>query len=172
MDRSWRPPVPFRFVAAMAASLISCGANAQGEVRAAYGDWEVRCETSDGGSEHCALMQFVAAVDQPNVGLSVIVLKAVDNEDYMLRVLAPLGVLLGPGLKLRIDGVDVTASGLETFVRCLPNGCVAEATIDEALLQVLRFGKTATFIVALTPAEGIGIPVSLSGFGAGFDALP
>ena len=30
----------------------------------------------------------------------------------------------------------------------------------------------ATFIVFQTPEEGIGIPVSLNGFGSGFEALP
>ena len=33
-------------------------------------------------------------------------------------------------------------------------------------------GKTATFVIFQTPEEGIGIPISLNGFGPGFDALP
>ena len=33
-------------------------------------------------------------------------------------------------------------------------------------------GQSATFIVFQTPEEGIGIPVDLTGFSAGFDALP
>jgi invasion protein IalB len=36
----------------------------------------------------------------------------------------------------------------------------------------LRGGKQATFIIFQTPEEGIGIPISLAGFSAGFDALP
>ncbi|MBV9076363.1 MAG: invasion associated locus B family protein, partial [Methylobacteriaceae bacterium] len=35
-----------------------------------------------------------------------------------------------------------------------------------------KAGKQATFIVFQTPEEGVGIPVSLEGFGPGFDALP
>jgi invasion protein IalB len=36
----------------------------------------------------------------------------------------------------------------------------------------LQAGSQATFIIFQTPEEGIGIPISLNGFSAGFDALP
>ena len=58
------------------------------------------------------------------------------------------------------------------FVRCLPNGCVAEVILEDTLLGSLKNGKTATFIIFQTPEEGIGIPIALNGFGPGFDALP
>ena len=35
-----------------------------------------------------------------------------------------------------------------------------------------RAGQTATFIIFQTPEEGIGFPMSLKGFGEGFDKLP
>ena len=44
--------------------------------------------------------------------------------------------------------------------------------MEDNLLNQLKTGKTATFIVFQTPEEGVGIPVSLNGFGPGFDALP
>ena len=114
-------------------------------------------------------MQSVTAEDRPSVGLTVIVLKTADKKTRLLRVLAPLGVLLPMGLGLRIDDADVGRAG---FVRCLPNGCVAEVVLEDPLLGKLRSGKGATFIVFQTPEEGIGIPVSLNGFSPGFDALP
>ena len=58
------------------------------------------------------------------------------------------------------------------FVRCLPNGCVAEVVMDEKLLGQLRGAKTATFIIFETPEEGIGFPLSLNGLGEGYDKLP
>ena len=61
-------------------------------------------------------------------GLSVIVLKTADQQARLLRVLAPLGVLLPNGLGLNIDGQDM---GRVAFVRCLPNGCVAEVVLDD-----------------------------------------
>ena len=141
-----------------------------GTVKEQHGDWQLSCDTPPGASfEQCAIIQNVTAEDQPNVGLSVIVLKTADNKARLLRVLAPLGVLLPNGLGLNVDGTDM---GRVAFVRCLPNGCVAEVVMDDALLATLSKGKSAIFIVFKTPEEGIGIPVSLNGFAEGFAALP
>src|SRR5215813_11589515 len=145
-------------------------AHAQGAVRSVHGDWQIRCDTPPGAqAEQCALIQSVTAEDRPNVGLTVIVLKTADQKFRLMRVLAPLGVLLPNGLGLRIDSADV---GKVSFVRCLPNGCVAEVVVNDDLMNKLRTGQSATFIIFQTPEEGIGIPVSLKGFGDGFDKLP
>ncbi|MCK0196446.1 invasion associated locus B family protein [Ancylobacter sp. 6x-1] len=146
------------------------GASAQGVVRSVHGDWQIRCDTPPGAqSEQCVLLQSVQADDRPNVGLTVIILKTADQQSRLLRVLAPLGVLLPSGLGLKIDQTDVGRAG---FVRCVPNGCVAEVVLDDKLVGQLRTGQNATFIIFQTPEEGIGIPLSLKGFGEGYDALP
>jgi invasion protein IalB len=44
--------------------------------------------------------------------------------------------------------------------------------MDDKLVNQLKSGQTATFIIFQTPEEGIGIPLSLAGFGAGYDKLP
>jgi invasion protein IalB len=143
---------------------------AQGQIKSTSGDWQMRCENPAGArTEQCALVQSVAAEDRPNVNLVVIVLKTADGKSRLLRVLAPLGVLLPAGLGLKIDQVDVGRAG---FVRCTNNGCVAEVMMDDDLIGKLKKGSSATFIVFQTPEEGIGIPVSLKGFGPGFDSLP
>ena len=145
-------------------------AGAQGAVRSVHNDWQIRCDTPPGAqAEQCALMQSVTAEDRANVGLTVIVLKTADQKARLMRVVAPMGVLLPSGLGLKIDQTDVGRAG---FVRCLPNGCVAEVVMDENLVKQLRTGTTATFIIFQTPEEGIGFPMSLKGFGEGFDKLP
>lgn len=157
-------------LAAIIAASAVTNASAQGTVRSVHSDWQVRCDTPPGAQgEQCALIQSVTAEDRPNVGLTVIVLKTADQKSRLMRVLGPLGVLLPSGLGLKIDQADVGRAG---FVRCLPNGCVAEVVMDENLVQQLRTGQTATFIIFQTPEEGIGIPVSLKGFGDGYDKLP
>ncbi len=145
-------------------------AYAQGEVKSKHGDWDLRCDTPAGAqNEQCVIMQFVTAEDRENVGLSVVVMKTADQQARLLRVLAPLGVLLPRGLGLRIDETDMGTTG---FIRCLPNGCVSEVLMDDNLIEQLRSGKEAMFIIFQTPEEGIGVPISLNGFGEGFDALP
>jgi invasion protein IalB len=156
--------------ALLGALLLPVAAAAQGTVRSVHNDWQIRCETPPGApGEQCALIQSVTADDRPNVGLTVIILKTADQKSRLLRVLVPLGVLLPKGLGLRIDQTDIGSAG---FVRCLPNGCVAEVIMDEKLVGQLKAGTTALFLIYQTPEEGIGIPVSLAGFSAGFDKLP
>jgi invasion protein IalB len=145
-------------------------AQAQGLVKNSFGDWQMRCETPAGATaEQCALVQNVAAEDRPNMSLVIIVLKTADAKSRLLRIVAPLGILLPSGLGLKIDQTDIGRAG---FVRCLTTGCVAEVVMEENLINQMKTGQTATFIVFQTPEEGIGIPVSLNGFATGFDSLP
>ena len=156
--------------AGLLVSLVPAQASAQGLVKGKYGDWEMRCETPPGAPhEQCALLQRIEAEDRPNVNLVVIVLKTADGKSRLLRVVAPLGVLLPSGLGLKIDQADVGRAG---FVRCLPTGCVAEVMMEDKLIDQLRNGTTATFIIFQTPEEGIGIPLTLTGFKDGYDKLP
>jgi len=111
----------------------------------------------------------VTAEDRPNVGLTVLVLKVADLKNRLLRVVAPLGVVLPSGLGLKIDNNDVGRAG---FIKCLPNGCMAEINMDDNLVTKFRSGHSATFIIFKSPEEGIGFPVSLKGFGDGYDHLP
>lgn len=154
---------------ALALGALSGPALAQGTVRQTFEDWQLRCETPAGAkAEQCALVQYVAAEDRPNLTLVVITLKTADNRGYLLRVVAPLGILLPAGLGLKIDQTDIGRAG---FVRCLTTGCVAEVVMDENLIRQLRGGEQATFIVFQTAEEGVGIPLSLKGFDAGFGEL-
>ncbi|WP_310350840.1 invasion associated locus B family protein [Methylobacterium sp. BE186] len=153
----------------LVAGLGVAGAAAQGTVRKTFDDWQLRCETPAGAkAEQCALVQYLAAEDRPNLSLVVIVLKTADNRGYLLRVVAPLGILLPSGLGLKIDQTDIGRAG---FVRCLTTGCVAEVVMDDNLIRQFKAGSQATFIVFQTPEEGVGIPLSMKGFGGGFDNL-
>jgi invasion protein IalB len=157
-------------IAALLVFAPSHQALAQGAVKSVHKDWQIRCDTPPGAkSEQCALIQSVVAEDRANVGLTVIVLKTADQKSRLMRVVAPLGVLLPSGLGLKIDNDDIGRAG---FVRCLPNGCIAEVVMDDKLISKLRNGKMATFVIFQTPEEGIGFPMSLAGFGEGYDKLP
>lgn len=161
------------FILLVAAQLAAASASAQsasGSVKSKHGAWSVICDVPAGASsEQCALMQNIVAEDRKEVGLSVVVLKTADNKARILRVLAPLGVILPNGLGLNIDGKDL---GRAYFVRCLKDGCYAEVILKEELIAAFRSGQSATFIIFETPEEGIGIPVDLTGFKEGFDKLP
>ncbi len=135
-----------------------------------HGAWETRCETPPGASsQQCAIVQSVVDEDRPNITLVVIALKTADHKSRLLRVIAPLGVLLPTGLGLKLDQEDF---GRMSFVRCLPNGCVAEVVLEDKVLDKMKTAQTATFVLFQTPEEGIGVPASLAGFKEGFEQLP
>lgn len=139
------------------------------QVRATFGAWQMLCDQLPGAqNEMCALFQTVEAADRPNTGLAVFVFRTADQRSNIMRVIAPLGVLLTGGLGLRIDDQNI---GSTDFVRCWPTGCIAEARLADDLLARLRNGRSATFILFMTPEEGVGIPVALEGLSQGFDAL-
>ena len=165
-DRSWRAAL-----AAICGLGLMAGADG---ASAATGDpaspWETPTETPPGAaSEQCAIVQSVVDEQRPNVTLAIIALKTADHKSRLLRVIAPLGALLPTGLALKLDSEDV---GRMSFVRCLPNGCVAETLIDDKLLQRLESAQTMTLVLFQTPEEGIGVPAPLTGFKAAFEKLP
>lgn len=157
---------------ALTAALASGGpvsAADTANVKAQSGDWQIVCKTPEGAkTEICALVQDVTSESNPNIGLSVQFQRAADAST-VLRVFAPLGILLPPGLGLQIDEEKV---GHAQFVRCQVVGCVAQVTLEPKILEGLKTGKTAWFIVYQTKEAGIGIPVSLDGFAAAIDKLP
>jgi invasion protein IalB len=133
-----------------------------GTVKAQHGDWQVVCKPPPPGArnEVCALVQSVTAEDRNNVGLTVY-FQPFSNGKRVLRVFAPLGVLLPPGLGLKIDDRDV---GNAPFLRCQNFACYAQVVAEDNLVEQLKSGKTAVFIIFQTEEAGIGIPISLSGF--------
>jgi len=133
-----------------------------GTVKAQHGDWQVVCKAPPPGakSETCALVQSVTAEDRNNVGLTVYFQKF-SNGTRVLRVFAPVGVLLPPGLGLKIDDKDV---GHAPFLRCHAFACYAQVIAEDQLVEQLKAGKTAIFVIFQTEEAGIGIPISLAGF--------
>ena len=140
-----------------------------GEVIAQHGDWQVVCRAPPPGSKKkvCALVQSVTAEDRNNVGLTVYFQKF-SNGTKVLRVFAPLGVLLPPGLGLKIDGRDI---GHAPFLRCHNFACYAQVVVEDNLIKQLTTGKTAFFIIFQAEEAGIGIPISLAGFQKGLASL-
>ncbi len=173
---------------AVGALLPAGQAAAQGVVRGNFNDWELRCEQQQGREEQCILYQNVADEKDASINIVAVVLRINDTpagggptvRKPVLRVIAPLGVLLPRGLGLRIESATekdkdgkplVKDIGSTGFVKCVPSGCVAEVEIDDKLNTELKNGSTATFIIFDKPNEGRGLPLALNGFERGLQAL-
>ena len=164
----WRLAGRAALVAAMAAGLVCAAAQSasavdQTAVKGQHGFWQVVCKTPEGSkAELCVLVQDVTSESNPDVQLEVQFHRSADGSK-ILRVHAPLGVLLPLGIGLQIDDQKV---GNAQFVRCQVVGCVAQVTLPADLLDKFTKGKTAWFVIYQTKEQGIGIPVALEGLGA------
>ena len=166
---AWRLAVLW-LVALLGAAVPAIGqAPEGGTVKAQHGDWQVVCKPPPPGAKNeiCALVQSVTAEDRNNIGLTVYFQKFSDGR-RVLRVFAPLGVLLPPGLGLKIDDKDV---GHAPFVRCHSFACYAQVVAEPPLIEQLKNGKTAVFIIFQSEEAGIGIPISLAGFSQALASL-
>jgi invasion protein IalB len=172
------------FGISLSISILS-SAQAQGVMKGNFGEWEMRCDDTTQSAlgavppkdanpkQQCILYQNIEDERDDKLNLVVVILKTSDPRSPtqrrpVLRVIAPLGILLPRGLALRIDQTEVGSTG---FVRCLNNGCVAEVDMDETLIDRFNKGQTATLYVAFTPQEQRGLVLSLSGFDKGYAAL-
>jgi invasion protein IalB len=140
-----------------------------GQVKAIFGAWKLKCAQIAGAKEDkCALVQDLKLEDRPNMFLTVLLMKSFDSNKKILRVVAPLGVVLPTGLGLRVDNADV---GNVKFLKCWKFGCLAEVVVDDNLVSKFTSGKTASFIVYPTPDFGVGFPAPLAGFADGLKGL-
>jgi invasion protein IalB len=180
MPRTFKKRIPSMFrpmkliAACVFLGLASAQAYAQsevgsGQVKAVYGNWKLKCAQLAGAKqEKCALVQDLALADRPNMFLTILVMRAFDSDKKILRIVAPLGVVLPAGLGLRVDGTDI---GNVKFLKCWKFGCLAEVIVDDALVSKFSSGQTASFIVFPTPDSGIGFPAPLAGFAEGMKGL-
>lgn len=133
-----------------------------------FDDWQVLCKKrADGKGKSCGAVQSVTATERKNISLTVY-FQRFNNGVRTLRVFAPLGVLMPPGLGLKVDDKDV---GHAPFIKCVRFGCYALVMVDDALFTKLRQGNTAIFVIFQTEESGFGIPISLSGFADAVRAL-
>lgn len=163
-------PVPSDSTATPPAAPAPTSPAAPQATKTIYGAWTDVCGSADGTAEkRCVMIQSVVSQERPEMQISVAISKTAGTKSALLRVQAPLSVLLPNGLGLYVDGNDI---GNAYFARCFADGCYAEVVLEDQLLTQLRKGATATFTVFQTQEEGIGIPVDLKGFADGYDALP
>lgn len=137
-------------------------------VKAQFGDWKHECSRPPGARlDLCAITQDVSDESNSDIGVSVHVQKLPSGES-ILRVIAPLGVLLTHNLAVKVDGDFL---GEAPFLRCYVLGCQAQIEIDDKLRGRLTGGKTMLLVIHRTVEQGVGIPISLNGFAQALAAL-
>lgn len=141
-----------------------------------FGEWIMRCQSlasakptpRQDSKSVCFLFQHVVSESDPAITLLVMILPSRDG-GHKLRVLAPLGILLSSGVRVKVDS---TVVGQTEFSRCFPEGCFSEVILDPPLTERLKKGRNSFFIVFPEESQGVGFPISLKGLTAGLQNLP
>lgn len=127
-------------------------------------DWVVRClEAQAGQPKRCEMVQVLTDRNSRREVL-VMVVGYVDRKPHPQAVFVlPLGVLLPPGVALKIDQGAPRTIG---YRHCEPQGCIAPWQMTEVDLGALRAGTTLTVSVNDHGGKLVDLPVSLKGFTA------
>lgn len=129
--------------------------------------WTKICGNDQGsGKQVCyTTRDFGQAADQPPT-LAIAVYQMSNEERRIARFLLPVGLLLRPGFRLVIDkGEPIDGK----FAICFPNGCFAEADLNNKTLADLKKAQIASVIVRNQANVEVTFNLPMKDFGAAFD---
>ncbi|MCP5152257.1 MAG: invasion associated locus B family protein [Ectothiorhodospiraceae bacterium] len=136
-----------------------------------FKDWVHTCEKIEGfGQEQCYIFQNIALkkTGKRLLHFAVGYVGEGDAKRPAAVITLPLGVLLPPGLALRIDEGEPIRF---VYQQCMPDGCRGVLPLEPATISSLKAGKQARITFYDQTQRELGVPVSLIGFTAGFGAL-
>jgi invasion protein IalB len=134
-----------------------------------HGSWTVRCEAADAGAQSgCIMFQNVVMKTGGQPVLHFAVGYAPEDGNPTVIISLPLGISLPPGISIQIDDGKTANFPVE---RCEPDGCRAGMKLREATIEELVKGTRLTITFHDGERQPISVPLSLDGFGPGFQAL-
>jgi len=156
-------------VAALLAVMPSGLAWGKPENGKVFADWTVRCAVPIGESaSRCAASQTLV-VAESNTRLLMAEIGQNDKGIPTVAVLLPLGIDIPTGVSLVYETGTVEAIPV---IRCVPDGCLALASLGGRQVADLKKGRQVKIRVWLpgTP-QAVEIPMSLNGLAAAIDSL-
>lgn len=133
-----------------------------------YQSWQVICPSSKEKEGACEIVREV--IDDKSgqrVGRIAIGLEKGKKEETLVATV-PLGVLLRPGLGIRLGGEPVKTF---PYATCTAEGCVITTPIDAKLRDTLLASQDATLVIA-TPQDRSGVEFTfpMKGFVTAYNA--
>ena len=104
---------------------------------------------------------------QPLMALAVYDPKGDDNK--MIRLLLPPGLMLRPGFRFAVDKNPAETGAFEI---CFPNGCFAQVNVKKATIDNMKKAEKATVIVKNQGNAEVTFYLPLNNFGKAFDGPP
>jgi len=155
---------------AIAQSEALAADEAPSQISETYRDWQVRCvsqPTETGSVRVCEMSQQLNLSETGQRLLAVAVQRQPDGR-ALVNAVAPFGLILAAGLQIEIDGNAMQQMG---FLTCLPDGCVARAVLEDAVLSAFRNATVAEIRMTALSGETLAPQVSLMGFTAAWNRL-
>jgi len=106
--------------------------------------------------------------NQPPV-LALAVYDPEGEKTKVVRLLLPVGLLLQAGFRF---SVDKSATQEGSFEICFPNGCFAQAQIDQNTVNRIKRGNEMNVFVRNQVGNEVSFVVPLDGFAKAFDGPP
>lgn len=132
-----------------------------------FDNWTIRCEQK-AGQEHCFIFQNLILKEGGNRVLHMAVGYLPGNTVPVIVVSMPLGISLPPGASIMIDEKEPLRFQIE---RCEPTGCRGGFKLNEKILQDFTQGKSAKVTFYDGTRNPIEVPLVMTGFAAGLEAL-
>ena len=149
---------------------------AKPEHGAVYKDWTAACETPPAPEgqtpqEQCYIFQTVSVKETKKTLLRLAVGHLGKERKPAAIVTVPLGIFLPPGFAIAIDKAEPTKFPVHFCNGDPAPGCRGILPLSNALIAQMKRGNRGQVIFFDGTRREIGIPISLLGFTAGFDAL-
>jgi len=136
-------------------------------------EWTKVCGTDPATeAEICyTTRDFVSEDGEPLMAVAVYDIEGgeANEPNRVVRMLMPLGLLLQPGIRFAADQ-NRPING--SYAICFPNGCFAEANIDDDVIDQFKAGETLNVSVQNQVGQVVTFAVPLEGFTAGFEGDP
>ncbi|MBE9476962.1 MAG: invasion associated locus B family protein [Proteobacteria bacterium] len=137
-----------------------------------HGDWKIVCtSTGKDNKPNCRVFQLLKdEADNAVAELSILALSGEAQAAAGVNFVTPLGTLLSAQVAMRVDAGKAKRY---PFSWCEQLGCVTRFGLTQVELDNMKKGSEAvmTIVSVGAPRQPIGLPVSLSGFTAAWDAL-
>ena len=131
----------------------------------AFGDWLLVCP--EAAAQPCSAVQRQVRSEDGQAVFAV-TMRPADGASREIAFLTPLGVLLEPGVELRIAGDPALRA---RFTQCQPGQCRAVATLDIAVEARLGAADRVSAAFRLAGGREIDIAISVDGLVPVVDAL-
>jgi invasion protein IalB len=162
-----------RFTAAFAAAgIVAMSAGAALAQQAAPAElpkgWFKACN-KQADVDICNVQNIVTAgTGQLVTAVNLVEVKGKQNRK-VFQVTVPTGRLVPPGIGLQVDGGKTVKLD---YVICFPDRCVAEATLNDALVGQFKKGTNLTLTSVNFQNQPNPVKVSLQGFTGAYDGEP